>query len=102
MSASWPTFELLHTGVPNLDLVLGGGLRPGALAMLMGPPGEREDDPGRANGLRGGAARASSAHPDGRQAPPIILITATGAAAAETLGADAVLHKPFELDDVAA
>ena len=39
MSASWPTFELLHTGVPNLDLVLGGGLRPGALAMLMGPPG---------------------------------------------------------------
>ena len=39
MSASSPTFELLPTGVPNLDPVLGGGLRRGALAILMGPPG---------------------------------------------------------------
>jgi KaiC/GvpD/RAD55 family RecA-like ATPase len=39
MSAASPTFELLPTGVPNLDPVLGGGLRRGALAILMGPPG---------------------------------------------------------------
>ena len=31
--------ETLPTGVPNLDAVLGGGLRRGALAILMGPPG---------------------------------------------------------------
>src|SRR5919202_7043076 len=39
MSAASPTFELLSTGVHNLDPVLGGGLRRGALAILMGPPG---------------------------------------------------------------
>jgi CheY-like chemotaxis protein len=44
----------------------------------------------------------ADAEANGRQAPPIILITAAGAAAAETVGADAVLRKPFELDDVEA
>jgi CheY-like chemotaxis protein len=54
----------------------------------------------------GGAGLAAELRADaaanGRQAPPIILITAAGAAAAATVGADAVLRKPFELDDVEA
>jgi circadian clock protein KaiC len=29
----------LATGVPNLDEVLGGGLRAGSVALVMGPPG---------------------------------------------------------------
>jgi circadian clock protein KaiC len=31
--------EFVKTGVPNLDLVLGGGLVAGSLTMLIGPPG---------------------------------------------------------------
>ena len=31
--------QLAPTGVPNLDAVLGGGLVPGALALIVGPPG---------------------------------------------------------------
>lgn len=31
--------ELLETGVPNLDRVLGGGIRRGSLTMVMGAPG---------------------------------------------------------------
>ena len=54
----------------------------------------------------GGAGLAAELRADaeanGRPAPPIILITAAGAAAAETVQADAVLRKPFELDDVEA
>jgi circadian clock protein KaiC len=30
---------VLHTGVPNLDAVLGGGIRRGAVAMVIGAPG---------------------------------------------------------------
>jgi circadian clock protein KaiC len=30
---------VMPTGVPNLDLVLGGGIRRGAIAMVIGPPG---------------------------------------------------------------
>jgi circadian clock protein KaiC len=31
--------EIVATGVPNLDAVLGGGFRRGAVAMIVGPPG---------------------------------------------------------------
>ena len=48
------------------------------------------------------AALRADAEADGRDAPPIILITAAGAAAAEAVGADAVLYKPFELEHVEA
>jgi circadian clock protein KaiC len=34
-----PASERLETGVPNLDLVLGGGLRRGTIVMVIGPPG---------------------------------------------------------------
>jgi circadian clock protein KaiC len=33
------TLERMATGVPNLDLVLGGGLLRGTIAMVIGPPG---------------------------------------------------------------
>jgi circadian clock protein KaiC len=33
------TVERFDTGVPNLDLVLGGGLLRGTIAMVLGPPG---------------------------------------------------------------
>src|SRR5687767_14787262 len=31
--------DLLETGVPNLDLILGGGLRRRSIAMVIGAPG---------------------------------------------------------------
>jgi circadian clock protein KaiC len=37
--AGAPGDELLATSVPNLDLVLGGGIRRGAVAMVIGAPG---------------------------------------------------------------
>jgi CheY-like chemotaxis protein len=47
------------------------------------------------------AALRAAAAKDGRDAPPTVLISAAGAAAAAAAGADAVLHKPFDLDEVA-
>lgn len=46
------------------------------------------------------AALRAAAAQDGREAPPMVLISAAGAAATAAAGADAVLHKPFDLDDV--
>ena len=53
------------------------------------------DGAGLAAALRAAAAK------DGRDAPPILLITAADSAAAERVGANAVLHKPFDLDQMA-
>lgn len=53
------------------------------------------------NGMGLVAALRAAAATDGRHAPPIILMTAAGVAAAAAVGADAVLYKPFDLDHVA-
>lgn len=47
------------------------------------------------------ALRADAANAE-RQAPPIILMTAAGLQRVREVGADAVLSKPFDLDEVEA
>jgi CheY-like chemotaxis protein len=46
------------------------------------------------------ALRAEAALDTRRLRPPVILITAAGATQAQAAGADAVLHKPFDLAEL--
>ena len=46
------------------------------------------------------AALRTEAEARGRAAPPVILMTAAGLHRAHLAGADAVLRKPFDLDDL--
>ena len=48
------------------------------------------------------AALRRDASLDGHDAPPIILMTAAGPRRAESVGADAVVRKPFDLDELEA
>ncbi|MEO7003671.1 MAG: response regulator, partial [Ktedonobacterales bacterium] len=47
------------------------------------------------------ALRANAAR-DGKTTPPIILMTAASQRRAEAVGADVILRKPFDLDDLEA
>lgn len=48
------------------------------------------------------AALHTDAANDGHAPPPIILLTAAGSRRVQTAGADAVLHKPFNIADLEA
>ena len=58
-SAAGGRDDVMRTGVPNLDAVLGGGIRRGAIAMVIGAPGtgktswpSRSPSAGRGRGER--------------------------------------------------
>jgi DNA-binding response OmpR family regulator len=48
------------------------------------------------------AALRAAAQADGHVAPPAVLMTAAGGRAARAAGAQAILHKPFDLADLEA
>jgi DNA-binding response OmpR family regulator len=48
------------------------------------------------------AALRAAAAADGHVAPPAVLMTAAGGRAAQAAGAEAILHKPFDLADLEA